>query len=922
MTTQLLKRNNFFDFKQISKEDLEVEQDFNMGNVAALANAVGGSGVVLDFPVEPTIFDSDALTEYQSGLVAINTFDGQGVLSEPYTCTDTVFGNQLAIALTDARVGGVVHTIAVVLGKTFDGSLIYETLEFASNTEKLTKNHFTEVTNLMFNNLRGNENTSIDGYGSFDVGGRLVVTEASSFRAGRGTIAAEQSLWPDLTMAYFKTSESSRSLHTELTDAIGTSNNIDDLSINTTTATYREFTEGASSELILAQKFQMRGNNIQKVSLALALESGSTWTGQLEIGIRPLMDTTSLPTDYLPDTQIGFDPNVNALEVITLTQADLLNQGIVLNQDYQIVDAVFSGTRLSNPNISGLIDGEYYAITIRRLGNTGTGTIITPESPNEDADIRLSVFDTGVWTDISDSTLWFKVWTSGAFVTSGTAYDNGTRVVGAKTEVNAAGSSIQKYLDNIPLADPSEDTENYIVLQNSEEFTDVISHPRTGDDQFNRTHDAPLISALEQDGVSELLDSGTKPIILARFRDRNAKNNPTITGTIDFPGLGIGNTIDIINPGSDLLVQNVVGSIITPNILKPTIKYKIIAQELITDLYGDLDGSGDISVDDSARLLELDGYAPDLNQGTVDPAIQLQAVLSGVTSVAELLRADLSDDGYITNSDDGYEISEYLNNGSAFTSGSSFSRTRLTVEPLELQLSYLDSEARSSLAIEDNDPDLINNTSFVPLDFQIDYIPNWSEDQIEVLDLRRYTTTTFIDFTIDDLQESTENGGTNALFIPGDIYLTGEIKNLDGTHHSLDFERNLIEFELPAGDTSGEINVFATFVSGVMRFSDGTLVSASAISNNQVRFEVYISSYAKDIDGYDYQDGYMTGDEVIGTYIDQNTGLFRLNCSNIKESAVFPQIRTRIVVAVNLKKAGFATAVRQVTSSQLLDLIS
>lgn len=921
MTIELLKRNNFFDFMQVSKDDLVTEQRFNLQNTAALSNAVAGSGIQLDFPEEPVIFDSDILDSFQQGIVALNTFDGQGVLSSPYQCSDSVGGNQLNVTLTDCRLDGAVNTSVLIIGKTFDEQLIYEILDFNYNISKITRNHFVEVTNLLFQNLKGNVNTSIDGYGCFDVGGRLVVTEASALRLDRGCIAAEQIAEPDLRLTYFKTSDVGTSLHEELVAAIGSSNDIDDLNINTTTSTTREFTAGADSSFMLAQKFLMRGNNIQKVSLAFALSSGTTWTGSLEVGIRPLLDTTSSPTDYLPDTQIGFDPDVNSLETITLTQADLLNQGIVLDSDYQVVDVVFSGTKLGNPTLSGLIDGEYYALTVRRLGNTATGTIVTPEARNSDLNLRISVFDTGVWTDISDKSMWFRVWTDGAFASSGVAYDAGVRLAEAKTEIDESGVTSQKLADNIPLVNTSESAENYIILQSDDLFSDTIAHPRTGDSQFTRRADVPLISAIEQADVSTILDSGLKPIILGRIIDNNPKNNPQITGTLSYPGLAINNIIDVINPGSDLLVQNVVGSIITPNTLQPTKRYRIVKQETISDLYGDVDGDGIIDVADAALITALDGYAPNLNQGTVSSSTQLAAVLGGDISVAELLRADVTADGYVTTSADGAEMTQFLTLGTGFTAGSGFTRVRLTLEPLFDQFAYLDGYGYSTLQIHAVDTSLINNTSFSPITFQIDFVPTWDSDALDVLDLRRFITTTFLDFNLSNLQSSTENGGLNSAFIPGDLYLTGSVKNLDGSDHRLDFEKNIIEIELPAGDTDGEINIFSSLVVGQMMFSDGTLVSSSGLADNQVKFEVSVSSIAKDRDGYDYNDGYMTADEVVGTYMDHSTGLLRINCSNVKESATYPEIRTRIMVTVALKKAGFRSSVVKISSSQLADLL-
>jgi hypothetical protein len=921
MTTQLFKRDNFFDFMQVSKDDLEAEQDFHLNNTAAVADTVAGSGIILDFPQENIIFDSDILDELQQEYVALDTFDGQGVMSSVYTCSDRASGNQISVAFTNANLYGVVNAGVMVIGKTFDDQLIYEFLEFSKNITKVTHNHFKEVTNLLFQNLKGNINTSIDGYGCFNVGGRVLITECSSMKLDRGYIAAEQILEPDLRLAKFKTSDVAKSLHEELTSAIGSSNNIDDLNINTTTASDRQFAASADSSLIIAQKFKMMGNNIQKISIAMGLSSGTDWSGTLEIGIRPLLDTTSVSTDYLPDSQIGFDPDINPIESVFLTQDDLLKAGVVLNSDYSIIDVVFSGTKLANPSISTLVDGQYYAITIRRFGLTATGTLTTPEARNSNTEQRLSVFDSGVWTDVADSTLWFRVWTDGAFIASGAAYDAGIRIVQQKLIIGTDGVTEQSFSSSVPLIGTSEDEENYIIVQRSDQFSDIIAHPRTGDPQASRRADIALFSSVSQDDLGNLFEAGGKPIVIGRMRDRNPKNNPSISGTLNYPGLAINNTVDIINPSSDLLLQNVVGSIITPNTLQPTRKYRIISQDIITDVYGDLDGDGIVSVTDAARMVALDGYAPSLNQGSTLAATQLAAVLNGTVSVAELLRADLSDDGYVTTAADGYQMTQYLAYGTGFTSGSSFTRVRLTVEPLSEQMAYLTSAAESILRIHEIDTSLVNNTSFSALTFGIEYVPVWNGDDLEVLDLRRFVTTTFLNFDITDLQSTEENGGLNSAFIPGDLYLTGEVKNLDGTFHALDFERNIIEIELPEGDTIGEVNILSSLVVGKMKFSDGTFASSSAILNNQVKFEVAISSVAKNLDGYDYNDGYFIADEIIGTYIDHNSGLLRLHCKNIKESATLPELRSRILVTVSLKKAGFNNLVTKVTSLQLAELL-
>lgn len=927
MTFNSLKRNNFFDFKQVSSEDMAVEQGFNMGSVGLLANTVAGTGIVLDFPQERVVFDSEVMTSAQSALVATSTFDGRGILPAPYNCADQVGGNNIAIEVSGCRIDGFLKTSVVVIGKTFDDSLRYEFVEFNTNTTKITRNKFKQVVNVLFQNFRGNANTTVDGYGSFDVGGRVRVTESSPFRPSRACLAASQILEPDLRFANFKTSDSGRLLGVELSEAIGPANEIDDLDINTTVAVEREFAAAADTSLIYAQKFKFIGNNIQKVTLALRLEAGVNWSGNLEVAIRPLLSQVSCSTDFLPDADIEFDPAVVATESVTLSQSELEERGYRLTQDYQEVDFVFSTTKLGSPQFSGLTSGEYYALTVRRLGDTAVGTIVLPEARNSDPDMRFSIFSGGVWTDLPDKSMWFAVWSAAVTSANGAALDNGTYISEPKIIRTLRGTNEQGFVNNVPFINAGEGSENYYILQTENRFSDQISHPRTGDPIPSRIQSVGLLSAQNQDSVVSLINQDMKPILLCSAIDRNSKFNPEINGTLIYPAQAIFNRIDIINAGSDLLVQNVVNSIITPNILNPTVRYRVIRQETSLDLYGDIDGDGVISASDAARLLELDGYAPDLSSGTVLAADQLAAVLNGSISLLELVRADLNNDGVVTAADDGYELSQFLINGTQFSRiadgyGAGFNRVTLYLEPLFDQIQGLTPSAESTLEIHSEDSDLIDNIGFSEIDFSIEYIPVWDCDHLEINDLRRYVTRTYLDFSEADLSSSPESGGKNSVFLPGDLILAGEILDLASNSHPLDYEKTVVEFDIPDGDTVGELNVFTVFVVGQMSFSDGTIVALDAINNSQVRLSVSIGSFAKNLDGYDYEDSYVSIDEVIGTYLDHATGTLRFHCKNVKRSLVFPELRTRIAVVVELKKAGFANPVIQVNSSDLAQLLS
>lgn len=912
-----IERPSWYDGQHVDKQDLDAEQAAHGSLAAANFDAVAGSGVLLEFAQEPVIFDSDSLDAFQQGLDAINSFDGQGVLEDPYTTSDPVGGTQLSFTMTDARLDGFLQTEVFIIGKSFDQSLIYEVVELGGNIVEVTRNHFTEVTNILFQNFRGNDNTTVDGYGSFDVGGRLIIAEASSMHPMRDPILDQQIDEPQQNFARFKTYTSGKTLQTVLEEAIGASNDVDDLDINTTAAATRTFAEGGATDVIYGQKFLMQGDNIQKVTLLLSLASGSTWSGTLLLGVRALQTTTTCSTDFLPDDDIGFDPNTEALEEIALTQSDLELQGVVLDSTPQEVDFYFTSSNLSNPQLSNLVEGNYYAITLRRAGSSTTGTIEVQEARNSDSLARrLTVFDNSVWTDVPNSTLWYRIWGDAARVASGVAYDLGIRLVTPKTTTDNNGVLVQNFTEDYDFANTSEDAENYLILEASTEFTTVEAHPRTGDSIFSRKEDAPTFSVLEQSDVFTLLNANDETVVLARLRDSNPRSNPTISGTTLYPALGFGNTFTVINPGSDLLTQNVVGSILVPNTSLPSLKYRIISQTIYTDLYGDTNSDGEINVTDAARVTQLDGYAADLVSGSVLAATQLAAVLGGSTSIAEILRADVNASGVVDSTDLAI-VNLQINDGYAFPAGSSFTRVELALEPLTDPKTVLSGEAVSQLRIEVSDPSLIDNAAFSAVPWRIDFQESWEPEHVEVLDLRRFVTTTFLDFNTSDLTSDPENGGLNSLFVPGDLFLTGSVKELDGTFHPLDFEKNVIEIELPAGDTSGEVNIFESYVVGRMQFSDGTLVANTGITDSQVRFDVQISSHVKDLDGYD-ADGYGgTADEAIGTYLDHSTGLLRIKASSVVYNTLFPQLRTRISIVVSLKKAGFKNSVVLIDPDEL-----
>jgi hypothetical protein len=448
---------------------------------------------------------------------------------------------------------------------------------------------------------------------------------------------------------------------------------------------------------------------------------------------------------------------------------------------------------------------------------------------------------------------------------------------------------------------------------------------KTGDTVNSRVRDALEISALTFDEVESLYATDPDILPIAVAVDRNPRANPVITGSSYYPGLFFGNHLDVIHPPSDLLNKSVIGSIVTPNTANPSFRYRIVSQEIVLDGYGDLDGDGRLSYADLNLASELDGYDVSLQTtGTYSAATQLAAVASGAVSTLDILKANLNNDTEVDTLDLA-ALTSAITSGTAFPNGQAgFYRVRLTVEPLSNQMGYLNSDGTSNLHIEQLDTGLLA-TFAGPITWQIDPVRIWRPSLVDITDIRRFCVSAVVNFSPSDLQNTTPTAGQNDVYVPGDLYLGGVVLDGEGNPHPLDYERAQVELELPDGSSEKEINIFDAFVKNQMRFSDGTFVTSEALAAGQVFFEVNVSSFAKNmgfsVDGYvDYSDVGEDADEAVGTYIDQGSGLLRIRAYHIVNNDVRPEVRTRVYVVVNLKKAGWRNLPRVVSDVELAAL--
>lgn len=936
------KRPHWYDFQKVTTNDLRAEQDAWLNAVAEATDGSSGTGIQLEQSIDQVIFDTDRLSVTQSAWVTTGVFDGRGILPEAYVCSDRAEGNQISVRVSDSRASEFLPIICTVIGTDFNDNIYYEHLRCPADGLYQTYGHFKIVENVLFQNVFGNTDVRIDGYGSFNLAGRVVVAEASSFLPAADTLVANQSRTPDIIFSKYKLYNSGNTLDQILDEALRSAYSVDDLRVNTTVSETRQFSAGGSSEIVYAQKFRMRGNNIQKAQILLALDSGASWTGSISVGIKRLLnrDTFSSATRYLPDTLIDFDPETEYIAEVSLDQAAMAELGVELGPEHQPVDFVFSETSIGNANISTLEDDAWYALTVRRIGSTATGTLSMPVVPvstgvdtytkREDEDFesgagRFTVFSGGVWTDVKDRMTWYRICGDSFRTASGVAVDEGARIKSPKTFVNDKAVTTQYAERGVAFADSSTGVENYLIVQSAAQLLDFVTHPATGDKQASREIDTPELSSLRFAEVEDLIRNKPNLVVAASGADTNPRANPVISGTVYHPGLFRNNILDIPNPPADLINYNVVGSIITPNTLKPSLRYRIVSQQFIVDGYGDLNSDQQVNITDLAAQQELLGYSTSLaTTGTRTAASQQADIIAGNVELVDILKANLNTDTEVTSSDVA-ALNDFINLGTAFPNGQGqFNRVRLVVEPLVGRIWYLNNVGESSLDIHTADTDLLSTFS-APVNFSIAPVRIWRESGVQITDLRRFVISATTAFVPEDLLAITPTGGKNNLIAPGDIYLTGNVLNPDGSYHRLDYERAQIELELPDGNSEKEINVFDVFVKNRMRFSDGTLVTSEALASGQVTFEIQVSSFAKNlgfaVDGYvDYSGVGDSADEAVGTYIDHDTGLLRVRAYNIVNNDIRPEVRTRIYVNVNLKKAGWRNPPRIVSSTELAAL--
>jgi len=952
MTSRLLpvnlKKNNWYDGQQVTYEDLVDEQDRNVGIDAANENNFFASGVLDEYPSPPVIFDTDNLNSAQQATLDSYGFDGQNLYigTDLPTVSDAVNGVQLAVSITNARLYGAASSKVAIIGDTFGGELVHDDLVFEYNGTQITRHRYTRIRGILFNDFAGNLWGSYkfaaeeDGY---DLIGRCVIREAMAMEISPDPIMFAQNAQPNMFWSDFKPASATDTITTMLRNAIGADKSIVDMNIGMSSVAQRELPYNDVTTRI-GQKFLSNGNNIQKISVLLSVKYDNTvpiadaynWTGDVVLTLHELQTEVECPVTPTPDNAIDFDPDPTVIGQVVLDADDLAFQGIDLTDGYMhIVDFIFTGSNVSDPDRSPIEEDKYYVFTLGRAGDTTVGTLLIEEASDRVDDSHMVIYDGSDWIDIPESDMWFEIYGDYVKITDGIAYDEGIGVQIPRVAKDETNTEVAYILGYQPYKTVTRNAYNYILLEVSDTYSDPEQDQRTGNQVFSRTTPSPTISSITQSSLTTLLTSDPDPVLLARVRDQNARGNPTeITGNkCYYPALAYDNAFNIINPDADHIQNNLIGSYFTmqhsggAGCCGDAYSGRIIKQTIYSDAYGDINGDGSIDLDD---LDIINGWIT--AYGSIDrtnPA-DLYLFKDGTINIVEFLRADVNGDGVVSIADKDL-IEDYINKRiEAFSDGSgnilsTFSRVELL---LESKLNPLTTTV--SLA-----PNITDDSC---VDWAIDYIPNWSPGQMEIFDLRRLLATTYSVPVSSELLS-----GRNDFFMPGNVLIDGYLQNPDGTPYSIDFEVNQVNLEIPVTDAYGNptfldgysgLLLFDNFVAessnGVtaagfpaMKYADGTYVQMLDFTNGKVKITAALQSIVNE---YNVTMG-GTVKDLIGMYYDPSTSLLSMYMNELYNdgyaaaveyhSNLMISLNMRVLVTVYLKRAGFRNTASEISATQM-----
>ena len=927
---------NFYNSMKVDLDDMKQEQTHRESSDSAIVGNFFGSGIVPSQINPHAILDTNGMNQAQQLLMDGYAFDGQNIhigddLEGPIDVTE---GNHLKVTISDFNLTGTKRISKVcIIGDEFGGNLVYDRLWFRENGFQVTNYRYTRIRAIIFNDAFGNANGSYDyahrttdGYGSPT--GSCTITEVGSMEVSSESLIVSQNEQPDLFFRDFARISSFTTLSAMLQAAIGSDKSVSDMNVYTTPFAQRELPKNNPTKKI-GQKFYLESNNIQKISILMAVERDSTalagheydWSGSVTLSLNPLQTSLDCPVAIVPDNLVDFDPSPGTITLGTLDMNNLAEKGVSLDEYGQQVDFIFTNDLISDPINSPLEENTYYALTINRSGDTSIGNIIIDEAQNLYSSGYLIEFDGSAWTNVTTSDMWFEIHSSRIKVNDGIAYQDGVGVQVPKLKKNTSGIEVP-YIEITGYYTVAYQNDNFVIVEVSEEFSNLEEDPTTGDKVYSRKTPTPSISLLDESDFLTSIGITGIPIVLARVEDNNPRGNTqTITGQVTLPGQAVGNIFQIINPSSTLLSQNLVGSILTPNISK-YIRYRITDAIVIMDSYGDVVVNHKVDEDDQLRVASWlpDGYDLFLNADQ-------QKIINGDITLPEILRADVNGDDVVDVTDLNL-ITNYINKTiTSFPAGSSYQRLVLIVE----NLTNPDPLGPvSNIPATDSD---FTTVPFTAIDWKIDYVASWYQDNLSIINMRRLLSSNFTEYP------NSTFGGQNNFYFPGDQIIDGYQVNKDNSWYSVDFEMNHLSLNIPVTDSFGNptfldgysigVDLFNAFVGesangktasgfNAMKYADKSYVQLSDFPN-KVKIAPSIQSVAST-----YPVPFSGNiNDIIGLNYEPTTSNMTLFINDLYTDGynLIPSMRTKILLEVFMKKAGFANNTSEVTMTQMRELL-
>ena len=684
-----LPRVNFFDGQRVTESDLDTEQIHHRNLASNIILDFHQNGVVRDSIFESKVlFDTSSPGTYSEDTndseskISVGRFDGTAILfdSQP---SDTVYGNRLEVTASDLDIGGRLKAKVLILGLRYSstktqGELITELVDFDLNQTKITKNYFTKVIAVFFNNFSGGVgkseySASLDSIQTNSNGGKIVFRESEPLRVHARTDTFSQIESPNYDLASFITSSTSLSIEEELKLALGTSYSFNELYFELSSSKDLLFEPNADQTIQYGQKFLAKTNNIQKLDLlfyvkrddSAAVGSEYNFSGEIVVSIHKLLDNISCITDPNPENLLDFDPELSPIIEVSYSQEDIEDMGVKLDGNPQVVSIDLSTTLIADPNIEpSLQSDKFYAVLVSRRGNNSVGTLgipagyykpsrktdngqdLNPEERFGRQDSRLIEYDpsNSSYVDYPDLSMWIVVHSDTIEITDGQAYTtDGFPITVPKTVEYVGSTRVPFFIKDIPLSTVVEGEKNYIVLYREDEFVSPSTHPRTGNFVHTKIKDAPSIGVLTQSELDEELSEF--PLILSRVIDTNVRDAQDISGVADKPGLLGRDHALFVDPGTDLLNENLLGRVFTPDLdCECNSRYKITRVECSVLKLGDLNDDGAYTADDIDALLALVG-------NTLGAQTTERRILGGEIDLVDFIQSDLNNDGTVDGED-------------------------------------------------------------------------------------------------------------------------------------------------------------------------------------------------------------------------------------------------------------------------------